>query len=58
MVLRTIEIHWFHFDKVIDVPVVKVVRAGRFLCTCTGPGPTPAIRAGKGCRGRREFTLR
>ena len=50
MVLRTIEIPQFHFDKVIDVPVVKVVRVGRALCTGTGPGLTPAIRAGKGWR--------
>ena len=26
MVLRTMEIHQFHFDKVIDDPVVQVVR--------------------------------
>ena len=58
MVLVTVEIPQFHFDKVIDVPVLKVVRVGRVLCTCTGPGPTPAIRAGKGCLGRREFTLK
>ena len=30
---------------------------GRALCTVTGPGLTPAIRAGKDCRGRREFLL-
>ena len=33
MVLRTIEIPQFHFDKVIDVPVVQVV-------------PVPHVRRG------------
>ena len=28
---------------------------GWVLCTGTGPGLTPDIAAGKGCRGRREF---
>ena len=36
MVLQTMEIHQFQFDKVIDVPVVKVLRVGRVLCTGTG----------------------
>ena len=40
--------------KVVDVPVVLVVRVGRALCTGTGPGVTPATRAEKGWRGRRE----
>ena len=31
---------------------------GRALCTGTGPGLTPAIRAGKGWRGRRELAPR
>ena len=34
-------------DQVIDVPVVLVVRVGRALCTGTGPGLTPGIRAGR-----------
>ena len=54
MVFLTIESPQFPVGKVIDVPVVKVVRVGGALCTGTGPGLTPAIRAGKGWWGRRE----
>ena len=49
---------------VLDVPVnmqrrlLATVLVGRALCTGTVPGLTPAIGAGKGCRGRREFTPR
>ena len=45
---------------VMDVPVIMqrrwfaTAQVGRALCTGTGPGLTPAIRAGKGWRGRRE----
>ena len=48
-------------DKVLDVPVCRFgayacfKKLGWALCTGTGPGWTPAMRAGKGCRGRREF---
>ena len=58
MVFVTIESPQFPVGKVIDVPVVKVVRVGRALCTGTGPGLTPAIRVGKGWRGRRELAPR
>ena len=46
MVLRTIGIPQFHFDKVIDVPVVQVERVGRVLCT--GSGFTPCHKGGEG----------
>ena len=51
-------------EAAMDVPVilqrrwVATAHVGGALCTGTGPGLTPAIRAGKGWRGRREFTHR
>ena len=65
MVIEILQLQFV--DKVVDVPVVVLMlvvvqrqvpcwllRLFRAVCTGTRPGLTPAIRAGKGWRGRRE----
>ena len=49
---------WRSSSTVVDVPVTLVVLLTRALCTGTRPGLTPAIRAGKGWRGRQELAPR
>ena len=58
LVWQTIEILQLQYAPVVNVPVELSGCAGRAVYLCARPGLTPAIRAEKGWRGRRELAPR